>query len=137
VIRQQGPFSRAVACSADILTGGGFVEEEETRLGAKPDGEPVVQYDYRVRENIGELARRHFEVSAPPGKPPLHEIARELKEKDRKVLEVAATKLYLEQEDRLAGDNLETELRRLKGHLAGSFDAANRFLTDLQERGLL
>ncbi len=137
VIRQQGPFSRAVACSADILAGGGFVEETETVLNVDAYGEAVRQYNYRVRESVAALTRRHFDVAAPAGKPPLDRMAVELKGKDRKVLEVAATRLYLEREDGLTGAALETELRRLKGHLAESFDAAEELLADLRNRGLL
>lgn len=137
VIRQQGPFSRAVACSADVLTGGGFVEETSIMLGTDTCGEPIKQYDYRVREGIVALTREHFDVAAPPSGPPLNEIAAELRGKDRKVLEVAATRLYLEREDGLTGEALETELRRLKGHLIEAFDPAEELLADLRDRGLL
>ncbi len=136
VIRQQGPFSRAVACSADILTVGGFVEEKATTLG-RDQGEPIVQYSYRVRKGIVPFIREHFDVAAPRGKPSLNRTAKELKKKDRKVLEVAATRLYLQQEDELTGETLETELRRLKGHLAEAFDPADELLADLRNRSLL
>jgi hypothetical protein len=137
VIRQQGPFSRAVACSADVLTGGGFVLEKPTKLGQDKLGEPVVQYSYRVRKGIAAFIREHFAVEAPAGKPPIDKIATELRGRDRKVLEVAATRLYLQREDHLTGEALKSELRRLKGHLASEFGAADALLADLRKRSLL
>lgn len=137
VIRQQGPFSRAVACSADILTNGGFIEEKRDEKGQDESGRPIIQYSYRVRDGFASFLREHFEVLNPSGKPNLSGVAQELVQKDRKVLEVAATKVYLEREDGLAGKRLQSELEELKGHLRGSFDAADALLEDLAERKLL
>lgn len=137
VIRQQGPFSRAVACSADILTSGEFVREEVTPLGPNERGEPMVQYSYAVRDDIAPFIRQHFDVSAGTRKPRVDEIGSELRSLDRKVLEVAATRLYLEREDGLRGEEAESELRRLKGHLAEAFGPANALLESLKKRSLI
>jgi uncharacterized protein YwgA len=137
VIRQQGPFSAAVACCADILSGAGFVTEERQELGQNELGEAVVQYSYSLRAELAPLVRQHFELCAPQGKPPLPEIAAELKSRDRKTLEVAATRLYLQREEQMIGEPLEHELRRLKGHLQGSFKEADELLAGLRARQLL
>jgi uncharacterized protein YwgA len=137
VIRKQGPFSRAVSVSADLLTKGGFVEQTEKNRGDDSTGKPVVQYCYNLRESIAELVRNLFEVAAPLGKPGLEEVARFLKTKNRSVLEVAATRLYLEREEGLSGRALSTELGLLKGHLAGSFQEANELLEELKGKGWL
>ena len=136
-IRQQGPFSRAVACAADILKGGGILEETENPIGSDVQGEPFLQYSYRVREGIAPLIREHFDVIAPPGRPPIQDVASELNKRDRAALEVAATRLFLEREDKLSGEGLEKELRRIKGHLAGRFDDANRFIEDMKSKSWL
>jgi uncharacterized protein YwgA len=133
-IRQQGPFSRAVAVAADTLKGGEVLDETESSLGNDQQGKQVVQYGYRVREALAPLIRQHFDVAAPPGKPSVDEVARYLKAKDRAVLEVAATRLYLEKEDKLSGEALEKELRRLKGHLRNAFPEAERLLDELKRR---
>ena len=137
-IRQHGPFSRGVACATDLLSGAGLVAETAESLPMMNQfGEQAQQYSYQLDEGARDLVRQHFDVSAPGGKPPINDVAPELKSKDRKVLEVAATKIYLQSEDGLSGDKLDAELRRLKGHLAGSFDAADQLLADLTRRNLL
>lgn len=123
-IRQQGPFSRAVACAADLLTSGQIVEETKHELGLSGLGEPIVQYAYRVRSELAPLIRKYFDVVTPPGRSSLEEDAKLLKEHDRPVLEVAATRVFLDRETRQPGESLESELQRLKGHLSGSFDEA-------------
>ncbi len=137
IIRQHGPYSRGVGCSADILTGAGFVEETPKPLGPDEFGEPIVQYSYTLREDLRDFVREHFDVASPEGKPPLDEVATELKKRERKVLEVAATRVYLEREEGRSGDDLETELKKLKGHLASSFAEADELLADLSKRGWL
>jgi uncharacterized protein YwgA len=136
-IRQLGPFSPAVAWETDLLRSSGFVTERQQTLGSDPNGQPIVQYDYEVRPEIAALARKHFEVHGPPGKPPIDQIARELKAKDRAVLEVAATRLFLEREERLSGTPLHDELHRIKGHLQNRFGEADELVADLRNRKLL
>lgn len=137
-IRQQGPYSRAVACSADLLTGGGFLIETRKELGEQDaGGKPIVQYSYEVRETFSQFLREHFEIEAPKGQPALDEIAKELMSKDRKTLEVAATKLYLQREENLSGPELSGELMKIKGHLREAFEPADTLLGDLQKRRLL
>jgi uncharacterized protein YwgA len=136
-IRQLGPFSRAVACAADMLTSAEILKEEQTRLGTSETREDVIQYSYHVREEVTPLVRKHFDVGAPPGKPAIDGVARELKTKDRKVLEVAATRVFLEREGRFEGKALESELKRIKGHLAESFAEADVLLADLRTRSLI
>ncbi len=137
-IRQHGPFSRAVACSTDLLKGAGFVDEEVEALPMLNQfGEQAQQYSYRLKDAVRDLVRKHFDIPAPAGKPPIDEVAAELKLKDRAVLEVAATKVYLEREDGLSGDELDAELKRLKGHLSGSFAPAEALTSDLRQKGWL
>ena len=137
VVRQHGPFSRAVACSADVLKAAEMVSERCDELGPAPGGECVRQYAYSVRDDVARLIRQHFDVTPSKGKPPLDVVAAELKGQDRAVLEVAATRLFLEREGRLKGDRLDAELSRLKGHLSSSFAAADRFLADLRSKSWL
>lgn len=130
-IRQQGPFSRAVACAADALKGAEILQETTSELGTKSGGEPVVQYSYRVRDKVVPFIRQHFDVAAPADKPSLDELAQELKGHDRGVLEVAATRVFLERESKLSGPALDAELQRLKGHLTSDFAKANELLQSL------
>lgn len=136
-IRQHGPFSRAVACSLDILNSTGLVEETKTELSRNEFGEPVLQYSYQVSESVKPLLRKYFEIPTPAGRPPIDVLAVELCQKDRAVLEVAATKLYLRREDKLAGGPLDAELKRLKGHLSTQFAEADVLLGALREKGWL
>ncbi len=131
-IRQQGPFSRAVACDTDTLRGAEILIEEP-----EPLAENVVQYSYSVRDEVVSLVQEHAEIAAPPNAPSLEEICQELKGNDRAVLEVAATKVFLEREAELQGEELDTELERLKGHLSGRFQEANTLLHDFADRKLL
>lgn len=136
-IRQQGPFSRAVACAADTLKGAEILEETTFELGSNSAGEPVIQYSYRVRDEVAPLIRQHFDATGPPNRPSLDEIARKLKDNDRAVLEVAATRVFLERESKLSGSDLDAELRTLKGHLTSHFAKADDLLASLRKRGLL
>lgn len=131
-IRQQGPFSRAVACDTDTLRGAGILIEDDKTLA-----EGVVQYSYTVRDKVAPFIRNRFDVEAPHGAPSLEEICQELKGNDRAVLEVAATKVFLEREAELQGDALDAELELLKGHLSGRFQEANTLLHGFSDRGLL
>ena len=137
-IRQYGPYSRAVACSTDLLASGGFVKETEFGLGmTNPSGEQAKRYSYEVSDSIKPLLHTHFDLPAPKDKPPIDEIGPELRQVDRATLEVAATKLFLEREEERDGEALEAELQRLKGHLAESFAKADQLLEQWKERGLL
>lgn len=134
-IRQHGPYSRAVACSVDLLTGAGFVKESTNELRiTNPQGDQAKQYSYKVRESIRPLLKRHFDLPAPKGKPNIEQVATTLRDIDRATLEVAATKLYLEQEDRLQGRQLNNELKRLKGHLEYCFAKADELILDLRKK---
>jgi len=137
VIRQLGPFSRAVACSTDLLKSAGFIDETREEAGHNVHGEPVFRYSYTVSTSIRPLLMQHFDVDTPPGKPPINDMAVDLKAQDRAVLEVAATKLYLQREDQLAGQALEDELRRLKGHLAADFSKADALLSEWKQNAWL
>lgn len=136
-IRQLGPFSRAVACATDTLGAAGFVKETEDELGTNDVGEPVRQYSYRVLDSVKPLIRKRFSIPTPAGKPPIDTSATELRKHERAVLEVAATKLFLQREDKLKGDKLEAELKRLKGHLSSRFDAADALLKNMRRKGWL
>lgn len=137
-IRQYGPYSRAVACSVDLLTSAGFVDESQAGLSImNPDGEQAKQYSYNVRDSIKPLLTSHFDVPPPKGKPKLEEVASALRRVDRAPLEVAATKLFLEREDGLAGDELDAELRRLKGHLSPHFAKADALLSEWRQKAWL
>ncbi len=136
-IRQLGPYSRAVACATDTLHGAGILAEKPDTLGDTPEGRTVVQYSYTVRDQVAPLIREHFDVLVPKGRPQLDDIGRELREQDRKVLEVAATRLFLERESDLPADEVEMELERLKGHLSARFQEADTLLGSLRDRGML
>jgi len=136
-IRQHGPFSRAVACCTDVLKEAVFVEEDRERLDETAGGKPVFQYNYTIRKEIAPLVREHFEVRGPDAAPPLDEVATFLKQQHRAVLEVAATRLFLQREWNLDGEELEKTLQNLKGHLRSHFIAANQLLSELQQRGWL
>ena len=101
------------------------------------EGESILQYSYRVRDDIAPLIRDHFDIPAPKGRPPLDEVGRMLAKSDRAVLEVAATRLFLERESGLSGEAMPQNLRALKGHLASRFSDADNFLADLRKRGWL
>ncbi|MBI4581316.1 MAG: hypothetical protein HY718_16555 [Planctomycetes bacterium] len=136
-IRQHGPFSRAVACSTDVLKAAEIIIEQCEDFGNQPGGEPVRQYSYRVRSDITPLIRAHFDIPAPKDRPSLDEAGKLLVEHDRAVLELAATRLFLERESGLSGEDLEQSLRSLKGHLASRFNDADRLLSNLSDRGWL
>jgi len=136
VIRQHGPFSRSVAWATDVLTGAEILIEKKEELSLVNEAEPVVQYSYRVRDEIAPLIRENFDIAAPGGKPKLDEIASRLKKNGRAVLEVAATRVFLEREG-LFGKKLDDELHRLKGHLSGDFDKADELLGELRKESLL
>ena len=136
-IHQQGPFSRAVACDTDTLRGAGILNEDPDELGNTREGEPIVRYSYSLRDDVVPLVRKHFNVATPPNAPSLEEICLELKGKDRAVLEVAATKVFLEREADLQGGELDTELELLKGHLSDRFQEAETLLDGFSNRGLL
>ncbi len=131
-IRQQGPFSRAVACDTDTLRGAEILIEEHAELG-----EGVVRYSYTVRDDVVLFVQEHVDVSAPSNAPSLEAICQELQEKGKAVLEVAATKVFLECEAELQGEELDTELERLKGHLSDRFREASTLLSDFADRRLL
>ncbi|HKQ50445.1 MAG TPA: hypothetical protein VJZ71_20400 [Phycisphaerae bacterium] len=135
-IRQLGPFSRAVACSTDTLKAAGFVEERLTVLPG-PGGQPLEQFSYKVSDSIKPLLKKHFDIPKPSGKPKIETAAVELRGHDRAVLEVAATKVFLQREDKLKGDTLVAELKRLKGHLANRFCEADAMITDMTKKGWL
>lgn len=138
VIRQHGPFSRAVACSTDTLKSAGFVVEKVEGLPIiNNSGEQAQQYSYRVSESVQALVRKHFDVTAPPPKPKIDEAAAALRSNERAVLEVAATKLFLEREEGLSGEELDTELRQLKGHLAAHFARGDALIAELQQKAWL
>jgi uncharacterized protein YwgA len=136
-IRQLGPFSRAVACSTDTLKAAGFVEETPENLGTNDFGEPVQQFSYKVSDSIKLLVKTRFDVPRPADKPAIEKVASELKGRDRAVLEVAATKVYLQREDKLKGRELSIELKRLKGHLSSRFGEADELIADLRSKGWL
>jgi len=136
VIRQHGPFSRSVAWATDVLTGAEILQETPQDLGLDSEGEPMRQYSYRVRDDIAPLIRESFDVKAPRKKPKIDEVASRLKQNDRAVLEVAATRVFLEREG-LSGQKLDDELHRLKGHLSRDFDKADELLATLKADSLL
>lgn len=136
-IRQLGPFSRAVACSTDTLKAAGIIEEMPEDLGVNEVGEPVQQFSYKVSDSMRLLLKKRFDIAKPQGKPAIETVASALKDCDRAVLEVAATKVYLQREDRLKGGALDTELKRLKGHLSSRFDEADALLAKLRDQGWL
>ena len=129
-IRQQGPFSRAVACDTDTLRGAEILNEDPDELGNTREGEPIVRYSYSVRDEVVSFIRKRFDVEAPQGRPPLEDICQDLIGNDRAVLEVAATKVFLKREAVFQGKALDIELKRLKGHLHSSFKKAETLLKD-------
>lgn len=137
IIRQHGPFSRSLANTADMLSEGGFLREREEAIACYLDREPVFQYSYSVEDAVRDLVRQHFDVQAPEGKPTVEEVATDLRQKDRPVLEVAATELYLERECGLPPDEVSQQLVYLKGHLQAHFERAKTLLSDLRARELL
>ena len=132
-IRQHGPFSRSVAYATDMLVGAGVIEEQKEPLD---ENATVVQYSYALREDLADMVVQNFDLATPLGKPPIDEIAARLKQQDRKVLEVAATRSFLEQEG-LSSEDLNAELSRLKGHLADRFSEAEELLVALRQESLL
>lgn len=136
-IRQLGPFSRAVACSTDTLKAAGFIIETPEGLGKNEIGEQMTQFSYAVSASIKPLLRDRFDITKPTGKPKIELVATNLKKHDRAVLEVAATKVFLQREDRLKGDALDSELKRLKGHLANRFTEADAMIADLKRKAWL
>ena len=88
------------------LAAGEVLIEKSEKLGEGPDGESIMRYSYTLREDLADLVRKHFDVTGPPGRPGIDEAAQIIKDRSREVLEVAATRVYLEQEG-LAGSELE------------------------------
>lgn len=136
-IRQFGPYSRMVACATDTLKNAEILDEKEYEMGMGRGGEPVIQYSYSVNSRLRDFVRKHFSIPAPAGRPPLHEIGPELQALDRSVLEVAATRVYLDRELGLKGEELEIELKRLKGHLESAFSDADELVESFVEKGWL
>lgn len=134
-IRQHGPFSRSVACATDVLNNAGIVEEQEEPLSESSFGNPMVQYSYTFRADLADLVRQKFDVVAPSGKP-IEDATALLIERDRAVLEVAATQFFLEQEG-LSGKDLDAELSRLKGHLSSRFSEATNLVGTIRQESLL
>lgn len=137
-IRHYGPYSRAVAACADSLASAGFVEVSKKELPIKnSDGTYATQYSYKVRDLLKSLLKEHFDVRAPQGKPPVDQVATSLQQIDRHCLEVAATWVFLEQEDHLRGEELNSELKRLKGHLSDAFSCAAKSIESWKKDGWL
>lgn len=131
MIRQHGPFSRSVAWATDMLKGADVLEETKTALDESEDGKDVELYSYQVRKDLSSLIRKSFDVHGPVDGPPLDEIAKRLRQFDRAVLEIAATRVFLEREG-LSGGMLDQELKRLKGHLL-RFPEAEQLLLELRQ----
>jgi uncharacterized protein YwgA len=137
VIRQHGPFSRSVAWATDALKSAEILLEVREDRGEGADGTPVYQYSYTVRDEIAPLIRKEFEVLGPDKKPRIDEIAKRLRREERAVLEVAATRVFLQREESLPKAKLDEELNRLKGHLAEHFPRADKLLSELTRDGFL
>ena len=137
-ILQRGPYSPSLAATVDCLSACGLVVQEKEDLGTATNGTPIVRYNYRVTKEIGKLLKE-LKIGIPTGGPRARfpKAIRLLASTNVYVLEVAATILYLRDEDGLSGKHLESELKLLKGHLLSHFDAARAFLSDLKSKGLL
>jgi hypothetical protein len=83
------------------------------------------------------MEQNEFVAGLDYERPSLDDFCQELKKKDRTVLELAATRVYLEREDNLKGDELDAELKLLKGHLFARLDDANELVADLKRRTIL
>lgn len=134
IIRQYGPYSRTVACAVDALQASGIIEEHATEQGFQDAWGPVVQYSYSVPDELVSLIEENYHVEVPEGKPPLETAVNDLKGEPRSVLEVAATRLFLEREENLSGEQLDDELLRLKGKLKKDFDRASELVSSLKTK---
>lgn len=134
-LHHQGPFSRSLAWATDGLKAMGILDESIEDLGTDSrTGEKIYQYSYSVVPNWTDRLRDWFDVRGCNGLPPVDEPARFLAQHHRATLEVAATKLYLQSEG-LTGTLLNSELRRIKGHLGQhAFDKAEELLAELREK---
>ncbi len=127
VIRQHGPFSRKLASATDSLTSVGVLTEHAVEQGARR-GRLIRRYDYEVDSKYQSLVKKVARVMQKKGGRASMKIASQLAGEDRKVLEVAATIVFLKREEGLSGQKLDKTLSSLKGHLRGSFRPARELL---------
>jgi hypothetical protein len=96
----------------DFLADAGVMCEQAENVGAD-----YPRYDYELNPDWTELLDQNVHIERPPGGKPLEEIARQLAAVDRATLEIAATMVYLQEEERCSGEELDRELVAVKGHL--------------------
>ena len=123
LIRQHGPYSRALASSVDTLCEAGILNEAVEKVRGSE------MYVYSVTDASKGWVD-DISVAEASGRSISDDITA-LLERTRSVLEVAATRVYLQREDELSGDELEKELALLKGHLKTSFAEAKEFADEL------
>ncbi len=136
-IRQFGPFSRSVAYTTDVLRDSGVIVEDIQALNEDAGPESGSQYFYRVSNELKDLIHNNFQLSCKRMNRSLEEACSILRNEDRGVLEVAATRLFLERRSIHRPDSVEEELGHMKGHLRSYFDRANALVEELRQDGWL
>ena len=126
-IGQYGPYSRALASTLDDLESVKILNEKRKDVGGGRE-----RYDYTVNEKYAELIGERAKVSgAGEIGDNFDNVVKDLARKKREVLEVAATIVFLGQEEDLEGEGLYRELGEIKGHLREHFDKAKELVKGL------
>ena len=116
-VRHYGPFAPRLAAALDFLVESQVVDERPHDVGAE-----CPRFDYTPSSRYLEVLSKYAEVAPATNRPALDDVAPQIACHDRPTLEIAATMHYLHEEEGHSGDELQRELRALKGHLP-EFDA--------------
>jgi len=135
-LRDFGPFSAELASTIDAIPAGMVIENKVEGTGAQ--GQTIVQYSYRVDPAASSLLRSSLHTHFRARSSQLRELARELSDRRTRVLEVAATAVYLRDE---VGARDETQLwqevEHRKGQWRQHFEEARNLLAEWDRRGIL
>jgi len=135
ILLHYGPYSADLANTVDLASTG--VLNETTHTGG-PAGSPIIQYVYDVRPEIREVVDRVLHATFRDRGDDLCRRSAEMSRRNARVLEVAATAVYLRDEMGISDeDRLWREVKGRKSHLAKHFDKAKNLLADWDARGLL
>jgi hypothetical protein len=137
VVWNYGPFSSDLASTLNRISPD-LIDEKAEHPG--PDAhspEPVTRYDYTVRSSLLPLLERILSAQFGSRAGDLRGLARELSQEHFRVLEVAATAVFVRDEMGVEDeDGIWQEVRRRKGHLGQHFDEGRRLIASWDERGL-
>jgi len=124
-----GPYSSGLADSTDRSTACGLLDERVESEGDQ------VRYLYSVPEATHTVIDPYLRVRLGDAYDTFGDVTRWLGRHKSPVLEVAATAVYLRDEENVAdGSELWDAVERLKGHLSQYFDRARALLNEWDRR---